>query len=91
MVPLFADCRDKWSPEHPFFRHADAQHFVAVREGRDVGRIAAAVDREQDRVHGDRTGLFGWFECERRPETAHALLDAAPAWLRKRARDRVRF
>ncbi len=90
MVPLFADCRDKWSPEHPFFRHAAAQHFVAVRDGRDVGRIAAAVDQEQDRVHGDRTGLFGWFECERRPETAHALLDAAAAWLRERGRDRVR-
>jgi GNAT superfamily N-acetyltransferase len=43
-----------------------------------------------DEVHGDRTGFFGWFETENRRETAHALLDAAAAWLRERSRDRVR-
>lgn len=61
-----------------------------MRGGRDVGRIAATVDRVQDEVHGDRTGLFGWFECEDRPQTAHALLDTASAWLKERGRDRVR-
>lgn len=90
VVPLLADAHDRWRPENPFFAHAETQHFIAVRDGRDVGRIAATVDRLQDEVHGDRTGLFGWFETEDRPETAHALLDAAAAWLRERGRDRVR-
>jgi GNAT superfamily N-acetyltransferase len=91
VVPLFAECSSRWNPQvDPFFRHAEVQHFVAVRDGRDVGRIAATVDRVQDEVHGDRTGLFGWFETENRPETAHALLDAAAVWLRERGRDRVR-
>ena len=91
VVPLFADCSDRWNPAvDPFFRHADVQHFVAVRDGRDVGRIAATVDRIQDEVHGDRTGLFGWFETENREETAHALLSAATQWLRERSRTRVR-
>ena len=90
VVPLLHDCILRWRPEAAFFRHAEAQHFVAVREGRDVGRIAAAVDHIQDEIHGDRTGLFGWFETEDRRETAHALLDAAADWLRARGRDRVR-
>ena len=91
VVPLFADCSARWNPAaDPFFRHAQVQHFVAVRAGRDVGRIAATVDRVQDETHGDRTGLFGWFETEDRAATAHALLDAARAWLRERGRDRVR-
>ena len=90
VVPLFADCAKRWRPASAFFRHAEAQHFVAVRDGRDVGRIAAAVDRIQDEVHGDRTGLFGWFETEDRRETSSALLDAAAAWLRDRGRDVVR-
>jgi GNAT superfamily N-acetyltransferase len=91
VVPLFAECSSRWNPAaDPFFEHAEVRHFVAVRGGRDVGRIAAAIDRLQDEVHGDRTGLFGWFETENRPETAHALLDAAAAWLRERGRDRVR-
>lgn len=91
VVPLLADCMARWDPRaDPFFRHAEVQHFIAVRGGRDVGRIAATVDRLQDEVHGDRTGLFGWFETENRPATAHALLDAAAGWLRERGRDRVR-
>lgn len=91
VFPLFADCSDRWNPGvDPFFRHAEVQHFIAVRDGRDVGRIAATVDRVQDEVHGDRTGLFGWFETEDRRETAHALLGAAAGWLRERGRTRVR-
>jgi hypothetical protein len=91
VVPLLADCAARWNPTvDPFFEHARVRHFVAVRDGRDVGRVAATVDRRQDEVHGDRTGLFGWFECENRPETAHALLDAAAAWLRDEGRDRLR-
>ncbi|MCE9634096.1 MAG: N-acetyltransferase [Planctomycetes bacterium] len=95
VVPLLHDCIARWSPKSAFFRHAETQHFVAVRRNErgaehDVGRIAATVDHLQDEVHGDRTGLFGWFETEDRRETAHALLDAAATWLRARGRDRVR-
>jgi hypothetical protein len=91
VVPLLADCLDRWDPRvDPFFEHAQVQHFVAERGGRDVGRIAATVDRVQDQVHADRTGLFGWFECEDARPTAHALLDAAASWLTERGRDRVR-
>jgi GNAT superfamily N-acetyltransferase len=90
VTPLLHDCVARWSPKSAFFRHARAAHFVAVRDGRDVGRVAAAVDEVQDRVHGDRTGLFGWFETEDRRETAHALLDTAADWLRAEGRDRVR-
>jgi len=74
----------------PFFRHAQVQHFVAVREGSDVGRIAATIDRVHDEIHGPGTGFFGWFETEDRAETAHALLDAAGAWLRDRGAKCVR-
>ena len=90
VTPLLLDQHARWSPEHPFFEHAEAQHFVAVREGRDVGRIAAAVDRRHDEIQGGATGMFGWFESEKRQATATALLDAAAAWLRERGRETVR-
>jgi GNAT superfamily N-acetyltransferase len=91
VVPLLADCLSRWDPKvEPFFQHADVRHFVAVRDGRDVGRVAAIVDRVHDEVHGDRTGFFGWFESENDGPTARALLDAAAEWLRERGRDRVR-
>ena len=90
VTPLLLDQHARWSPDHPFFTHARTQHLIAVRDGRDVGRIAATVDPRHDEVHGGATGMFGWFESERRPETAAALLDAAAAWLRERGRDTVR-
>jgi hypothetical protein len=91
VVPLLADCIARWDPKaEPFFRHAEVRHFVAVRDGRDVGRVAATIDQVHDAVHGGRIDFFGWFETENRPETARALLDAAAEWLRARGRDRVR-
>lgn len=90
VTPLLLDQHARWSPDHPFFEHAETQHLIAVRDGRDVGRVAATVDRRHDEVHGDAVGMFGWFECEHRQETASALLDAATHWLRARGRTTVR-
>ncbi len=90
VTPLLLDQHARWRDDHPFFRHAAVQHFIAVRDGRDVGRVAAAIDRRHDDVHGGATGMFGWFECEHRQETATALLDAAATWLRERGSDKVR-
>ncbi|MDP8943910.1 MAG: hypothetical protein M3N16_07310 [Actinomycetota bacterium] len=74
---------------NPFFEHAEAQYLLAWRDGRPVGRISAHVDHRLNEVQGNDWGLFGFFECEDDPEAAGALLGAAEAWLRARARDRM--
>jgi GNAT superfamily N-acetyltransferase len=74
---------------NPFFQHAEAEYFLAWRDGRAVGRITAHVDRNFNEFQGNDWGMFGFFECERDPEAAGALLDAAEAWLRERGRDRM--
>src|SRR5205085_1596985 len=75
--------------KNPFFEHAEAEYFLAWRDGRPVGRITAQVDRNLNDFQGNDWGLFGFFECEDDPEAAGALLDAAAAWLRERGRDRM--
>ncbi|MEX2571854.1 MAG: N-acetyltransferase [Gemmatimonadota bacterium] len=75
---------------HPFHRHADVAYFVAEREGRPVGRIAAIVNHLHNEFHADRTGFFGLFECEDDPNTAAALFDAARAWLADREMTEMR-
>lgn len=70
--------------KNPFFRHAEAALFLARRDGRIVGRIAAIVDHLHDKTHRERCGFFGYFECENSPETARVLLDGARHWLRER-------
>jgi GNAT superfamily N-acetyltransferase len=76
--------------KHPFHRHADVAYFVAERDGRTVGRVAAIVNHLHNRFHSDRTGFFGLFEAENDGATSAALIDAAGEWLGKRGMDRMR-
>jgi len=88
--PLLMDVKRRLDQrKSPFFKHAEAQYFLAWRDGQAVGRISAHVDRNLNDFQDNAWGLFGWFECEDDPETARALLDAAETWLRERGRDRM--
>jgi GNAT superfamily N-acetyltransferase len=88
--PLLMELRKRLDRErNPFFEHAEAEYFLAWRDGRPVGRITAQVDRNLNEFQGNDWGLFGFFECEDDPEAAAALLDAAAGWLRQRGRDRM--
>lgn len=74
---------------NPFFQHAEAEYFLAYRDGRAVGRITAQVDRNFNEFQGNDWGMFGFFECEDDPEAAAALLTTAETWLRERGRDHM--
>jgi GNAT superfamily N-acetyltransferase len=88
--PLLMDVRKRLDQKrNPFFKHAEAQYFLAYRDGRPVGRVSAHIDRSFNAFQQNEWGLFGWFECEEDPEATCALLDAAASWLRGRGRDRM--
>jgi GNAT superfamily N-acetyltransferase len=88
--PLLMDVKKRLDRrKNPFFAHAEAEYFLAFRDGRAVGRISAHIDRNLNEFQGNDWGLFGWFECEDDPEAAQALLAAAQEWLRARGRDRM--
>jgi GNAT superfamily N-acetyltransferase len=82
--PLRSDLARVLSSENPFFRHAEMQLFLARRDGTDVGRIAAILDREHNAYHGEQTAFFGFFESENDPAVASALFEAASLWARER-------
>jgi GNAT superfamily N-acetyltransferase len=69
---------------HPFYAHGEIQCFLARREGRSVGRIAAIIDHDFDRCYDTQAGFFGFFESVNDREVAAELLDAAGGWLRQR-------
>ena len=77
--------RDK----NPFFEHAEAEYFLAERDGEVVGRITAQVDERWTQFQGGNDGMFGFFESENDPEVAGALVETAAEWLRARGRDRM--
>jgi len=75
--------------KNPFFDHAEAEYFLAERDGRVVGRITAHVDSRWDSYQGGEDGMFGFIEMEDDPEVARALIDAASEWLRAKGRRRM--
>jgi GNAT superfamily N-acetyltransferase len=75
---------------NPFYRTADRQLFLAMRNGNAVGRIAAIENRAHNEFHNDRVGFFGFFECREDQEAADALFSTAEGWLRARGLDTMR-
>ena len=89
--PLIMDVRSRLDrKKHPFFAHAEADYFLAERDGEVAGRVAAVVNRRHNAAHGEKIVFFGFFESVNDPGVARALLDAAAAWGRERGMDTLR-
>jgi len=89
--PLLMNVRAIMSPKHPFHEHADVEFYLARNEnGRAVGRISAAVNRTHNEYHNEKTGFFGFLECEQSPEIAGKLLSTAEEFVKARGMDRIR-
>jgi GNAT superfamily N-acetyltransferase len=69
---------------NPALASLEMRVMIAVRDGRDVGRITAHIDRAYDAHHGVRAGWFGFFESIDDPQVAHALLADAVEWVKLR-------
>lgn len=75
--------------KHPFYEHSDAAFFLAVRDGRDVGRIAALENKPFNAYHHTRQAQFYLFECEDDLEAATALFETAINWATARGLDKI--
>lgn len=88
--PLLADVEAMLDRnKHPFYEHSDGDFFIAVRDGRDVGRIAALENRRFNEYHHTRQAQFYFFDCEDDQEAAAALFERVFEWARARGLDRV--
>jgi hypothetical protein len=74
---------------NPYFKHGEAEYFLALRGDRVVGRISAQIDHAFNEFHDSRWGMFGFLELEDDPEATAALLDAAADWLARRGCERM--
>jgi GNAT superfamily N-acetyltransferase len=83
--PLRIDVRARLSKKkNPFFEHGEAEYFLAERDGRVVGRIAAIANRRHDEIYHDGVAFFGFFETVDDRRVAECLFDAAGEWARRR-------
>mgnify|MGYP006286906303 FL=1 len=87
--PLSLQARQHWAPRHPYFRHAQAAAWLALKKGRPVGRISAQVDDLQARAGRPDRGEFGQLDAIDDEAVFAALLDTAGAWLRERGKREI--
>jgi hypothetical protein len=69
--------------KNPFFKDAQAEYFLAFRNGEVVGRIAAIKNDIHLKYHNDSSGQFGFFECINDQQVANALFDKAKSWMKE--------
>lgn len=98
---LYKDC-PQWVPplyvdahmylnrrKHPFHEHSDVDFFIAVRDGRDVGRITAIENKPFNQYHQTKKADFFHFDCENDPEAASCLFNTAFDWAKARGLNTV--
>jgi hypothetical protein len=88
--PLIIDVLIQLNPDkHPFYEHSAADFFIATRDGRDIGRIAALENRRYNQYHDKRQAQFYLFDCEDDYEAASKLFAAVFDWAKDRGLDHV--
>ncbi len=74
--------------KNPFFKHADADYFIALNDaGEVVGRIGAITNQVYVDHWKENYGFFGFFETVNDKEVVKALFDTAIDWLKNKGVD----
>ena len=89
--PLKKEVRRMLDPRmHPFWEFSERILFLARRGSETVGRIAGIIDRHHNEFHGEKMGIWGFFECADDPEAAAALFSSVETWVRRKGMTFVR-
>lgn len=82
---LFDDMMNTFSPKkNAAFEFCEADYFLAYKNGRLVGRVAAIVNNRANEEWKKKTVRFGWIDFVDDLEVSRALLDAVKQWGRER-------
>ncbi|MDX9791704.1 MAG: hypothetical protein RBT61_12800, partial [Candidatus Kapabacteria bacterium] len=76
--------------KNPFYEHAEIRLWYAESNNNIIGRIAGIINHNHNKLHNDKVGFFGFFECINDVDTASALLNTVEDWLRAKGMDTMR-
>ncbi len=71
------------------FDFCEAEYFLAYKEGRVVGRVAAIINRHANEKWQRKSVRFGWIDFVDDREVSAALLDAVAEWGRSKGMTEV--
>ncbi len=88
--PLVVDDLDTLNPEkNPAFDFCEADYFMAYRDGKPVGRIAAIINRQVNEASGQKAARFGFVDFIDDKEVSGALLARVEQWAREKGMEKV--
>lgn len=88
--PFISDIKAMMNKEkHPYYEHSDADFFIALQDGKAVGRIAALENRPFNKYHDHKDAEFYLFETTDLQEVADALFNRVFEWARGRGLNHV--
>lgn len=88
--PLLMDEVNNVNPAvNPAFDFCEAAYFMAFRDGKPVGRIAAMINRQVNERTGQQNARFGFIDFIDDPEVSASLLDAAEGWARSKGMKKI--
>ena len=66
------------------FEFCEADYFLAMRDGKIVGRVAAIINKRANEQWGLKAARFGWVDFIDDAEVSAALMAAVERWARER-------
>ena len=87
---LIRDTINSFKPsKNAALEFCEAQPFIAVMDGKVVGRVAAIINGKANNAWKVKTVRFGWIDFIDDIRVSQALLDAVAAWGKERGMDRL--
>ncbi len=77
---LYEDMLTTFSKKNAAMEFCEADYFLAWRDGRIVGRVAAIINRRANETWQKKTVRFGWIDFIDDLEVSRALIEAVKAW-----------
>ncbi len=82
---LYDDMLNTFSPKkNAAFEFCEADYFLALRDGKIVGRVAAIINRRANETWNRKTVRFGWIDFVDDMEVSAALIDTVKQWGKER-------
>ena len=87
---LYDDMLHTFSPKrNAAFEFCEADYFLAYREGKIVGRVAAIINHRANEQWNKKTVRFGWIDFIDDQEVSRALIETVKQWGRERGMDTI--
>ncbi len=85
---LYEDMLKTLSPgKNPAFEFCEADYFLAYRDGKIVGRVAAIINKRANAAWNKKAVRFGWIDFIDDEEVSKALVETVSAWGKERGMD----